>query len=300
MSFFNDVFGLLYWLITQVFFSFYNLFYAITHPLSWLNWSDKEALMKFIYYGGSQELFFVFLTLFLFITLIGNFYHKILWFFVRILEKFCNKIGHIFAWAGLIMVIQQIMVVFIQRIFTRAEISIGFGIPFEFDISWFAEELKLYNAMVICLCVSYTFIQQGHVRVDIFYSRVSFQTKKIIDMFGSLFFMVPMAVILWMYSWFFMWRHLITPKVSAADKIELLIRKSKILKWNVETIGFSPNGFSAYFLFKILIIALVALIFIQAISFFWRSFLEWKEGENSENKYLELEKFDEFSNVSEK
>ena len=51
---------------------------------------------------------------------------------------------------------------------------------------------------------------------------------------------------------------------------------------------------------KILIIALVALIFIQAISFFWRSFLEWKEGENSENKYLELEKFDEFSNVSEK
>jgi hypothetical protein len=271
MSFFNDVFGLLYWLITQVFFSFYNLFYAITHPLSWLNWSDKEALMKFIYYGGSQELFFVFVTLFLFITLIGNFYHKILWFFVRILEKFCNKIGHIFAWAGLIMVIQQIMVVFIQRIFTRAEISIGFGIPFEFDISWFAEELKLYNAMVICLCVSYT-----------------------------LFFMVPMSVILWMYSWFFMWRHLITPKVSATDKIELLIRKSKIVKWNVETIGFSPNGFSAYFLFKILIIALVALIFIQAISFFWRSFLEWKEGENSENKYLELEKFDEFSNVSEK
>ena len=43
MSFFNDVFGLLYWLITQVFFSFYNLFYEITHPLSWLNWSDKEA-----------------------------------------------------------------------------------------------------------------------------------------------------------------------------------------------------------------------------------------------------------------
>ena len=287
MSFFYDVFEFLYWLITQILLSFYNIFYAITHPLSWLNWYDKESLMKFIYYGGSQELFFVFITLFFFITILGNFYHKILWFAVRVLEKFCNKIGHIFAWAGLI-------------IFTRAEISIGFGIPIEFDISWFAEELKLYNAMVICLCVSYTFIQQGHVRVDIFYSRVSFQTKKIIDMFGSLFFMVPMAVILWMYSWFFMWRHLITPKVSATDKIELLIRKSKIVKWNVETIGFSPNGFSAYFLFKILIIALVALIFIQAISFFWRSFLEWKEGENSENKYLELEKFDEFSNVSEK
>ena len=111
-------------------------------------------------------------------TIIGNFYHKILWFLVRILEKFCNKVGHIFAWAGLVMVIQQIIVVFIQRIFTRAEISIGFGIPFEFDISWFAEELKLYNAMVICLCIAYTFIQQGHVRVDIFYAKVAFKTKK--------------------------------------------------------------------------------------------------------------------------
>ena len=55
------------------YFFHFNLFYAITHP-SWLNWSDKEALMKFIYYGGSQELFFCFITLFLFITIIGNFY----------------------------------------------------------------------------------------------------------------------------------------------------------------------------------------------------------------------------------
>ena len=78
MSFFYDLFGLLFWLITQIFFSFYNLFYAITHPLSWLNWSDKEAIMKFIYYGGSQELFFVFLTLFLFITIIANIYDPLL------------------------------------------------------------------------------------------------------------------------------------------------------------------------------------------------------------------------------
>jgi len=52
-----------------------------------------------------------------------------------------------------------------QRIFTRPDISIGFGIPLQFDISWFAEELKLYNALVVTLCVTYTFVQGGHVRV---------------------------------------------------------------------------------------------------------------------------------------
>jgi len=187
----------------------------------------------------------------------------------------------------LLMVLLTCLIVVLRYLF-----NIGF--------IWMQELVRFFYSAVFLICAAYTLAENAHVRVDIFYSRVSFQTKKIIDMFGSLFFMVPMSVILWMYSWFFMWRHLITPKVSATDKIELLIRKSKIVKWNVETIGFSPNGFSAYFLFKILIIALVALIFIQAISFFWRSFLEWKEGENSENKYLELEKFDEFSNVSEK
>jgi len=29
------------------------------------------------------------------------------------------------------------------------------------------------------------------------------------------------------------------------------------------------------------------LVFLQAITFFWRSYLEWLEGEESEGKYLD-------------
>ena len=110
--------------------------------------------------------------------------------------------------------------------------------------------------------------------------------------------MVPMAVILWMYSWFFMWRHLITPKVSASDKIELLIRKSKILKWNVETIGFSPNGFTGYFIFKILLVAFAGMVFIHAVAFFMRSFQELREGQASENKYRDLDELPDLTEVA--
>ena len=277
------------WFFQGLLYSVVNLFNAISNPQLWLDWSDKKALMRFIYYGGSTELFFVFLLCFIIIVLAGLLSQRFLWGFVRVTEGISNSVGRLVAWAGLIMVIQQVLIVFLQRIFARPDIVIGFGIPIDYGVSWFAEELKIYNAAIICLCISYTFVQQGHVRVDLFYAPASFKKKKIIDMCGAAFFMIPMAVLMWMYTWFFMWRHLITPKVSASDKIELMLRKARVLKWNVETIGFSANGFTGYFLFKVLMVTMVAFIFLQAISFFCRSLAEYREGKDSEGKFLDLD-----------
>jgi len=265
----------------------YNIVAALLNPGMWLDWSDKQAIMRFVYYGGSVEFFFALVTIFLALTAVGIWRHEIMWGYVRVLEGFANTVGRFFAWAGLLMVLQQIIIVFMQRIFTRPDISIGFGIPIQFDISWFAEELKLYNALIVTLCAAYTFVQGGHVRVDLFYSVVRFRTKKFIDMFGALFFMVPMATLTWMYGWYFLWRHLIVPKPSASDALERLLKKSQALRWNVETIGFSPNGFNGYFLFKILLCAFAAMVFLQAIAMFYRSYLEWREGPSSEGKYLD-------------
>lgn len=275
------------WVIQNIGMSFYNFGYAVSHPQLWLDWSDKQAVMRFVYYGGSTEFFFVVFTAFLLLTAFGMWRNTFMWGVVRVLEGFANSVGRFFAWAGLFMVLQQVIIVFMQRIFTRPDISIGFGIPLQFDISWFAEELKLYNALVVCLCATYTFVQGGHVRVDLVYASVKFRTKRVIDMFGSLFFMMPAAVLIWMYGWYFLWRHLIVPKPSASDALERLLLKSRAMRWNVETIGFSPNGFTGYFLFKILLVAFTAMVFLQAIAFFYRSYLEWKEGETSENKYLD-------------
>lgn len=281
------------WFFKNIGLAFYNFFYAISHPGLWLDWSDKEAIMRFVYYGGSVEFFFVVFTMVLILTAVGLWRNSFMWGCVRVMEGFANTVGRFFAWAGLVMVIQQVIIVFIQRIFARPDISIGLGIPLEMDISWWAEELKLYNAMVVALCCTYTFVQGGHVRVDLVYSAVSYRAKRVIDMLGSLIFMLPMAILIWMYGWYFLWRHLITPKPSASDTVDRLLMKARAVRWNVETIGFSPNGFNGYFLFKILLVAFAGMIFIHAIAFFYRSFLEWKEGPESENKYLDKDSLGE-------
>lgn len=279
--------------------TFYNIFYTLTHPQLWLDWSDKQSLMRFIYYGGSLEFFSAILLIFILLTAVGLYHRPVMWWSVRILEFLGNKVGRIAAWAGILMVLQQIIIVFLQRIFRVSEIALGPTSPLGYDLvqgavsfiytkdlAWWAEELKFYNAIVICLCCSYTFIQGGHVRVDLFYAGISRRKKKIIDMLGSLFFMIPAMSLIWLYAWYFMWRHLITPKVSATDTLEVLLRKSRIAKWNIETIGFSPSGFDAYFLFKVLLLLFAGLMFLQAIAFFYRSLLEYREGEESDDKYL--------------
>ena len=99
--------------------------------------------------------------------------------------------------------------------------------------------------------------------------------------------MMPAIVITYLYAWFFMWRHLMTPSVTSTSEIDRMLMQARIFRWNVETIGFSPNGFNAYFLFKVLIVLFCVMVFLQAIAVFWRSYLEWVEGEESENKYLD-------------
>ncbi|ROT98572.1 TRAP transporter small permease subunit [Histidinibacterium lentulum] len=289
------------WVIGNLLEAVYNILFALTHPGMWLSWLPEaqlsgriedpeaaQALMRVVYYGGSVEFFFAFLVVLLGVTAAGLVYRPFMWGCVRVLEGFANGVGRFFAWAALIMVLQQILIVFMQRVFAASEIGLGFGTTFAKDVSWWSEELKLYNAMIVCLCAAYTFVQGGHVRVDLIYSAVSERTKRVIDMVGCVVLMLPAAIITWMYGWYFLWRHLINPPVSASNTYEQLVeQRFRAASWNVETIGFSPNGFNAYFLFKVLLCAFALMIILQSIAFFYRSWLEWKEGPDSYGRYLD-------------
>lgn len=281
----------------------FNLYTALMNTQLWLAWvphiqlrgkitdlNAAESLIRFIYYGASWELLFILLFAFLVVTIIGVIRNSFMWGCVRFLEGIGNTVGRLAAWFGLLMVLQQILIIFMQRVFAVSEITLGFGMSVTHDVSWWAEELKLYNALIVCLCVSYTFVQGGHVRVDLVYSVVSYRAKRIIDMLGSLVFMIPAAGLTFFYGWFFLWRTLVTPKLSASNtfkELDQLLPKARALRWNVETIGFSPNGFNAYFLFKFLLVFFTFLVILQAIAFFYRSYLELREGPASEGRFLD-------------
>ena len=280
----------LYWLASRIAGGFVDLFLLAVGLGTPPSFADKQWLSYVIYYGASVDLLFVVLDIALIWLILGLWKRQILWGVVRTIELLNNAVGRIAAWAALIMVVQQVLIVSLQRIFRVSEISAGpFGLVFTKDLSWFGEELKLYNAAVVTLCAAYTFIQGGHVRVDLIYAGVSYRAKRLIDMFGSLLFVLPFMIVVWLFGWHFMWRHLVTPKVAATDTLPLLLRKSRLMRWNVETIGFSPNGFDAYFLFKILLICFAGLMFLQGLAFFYRSLLEYLEGPEAENRYKDLD-----------
>jgi len=63
-------------------------------------------------------------------------------------------------------------------------------------------ELQWYLiAAVFLLCAGYTLLHQQHVKIDIVYNRWSRRTQLKIDIFGTLFFLLPIAVLLVVLSW---------------------------------------------------------------------------------------------------
>jgi len=276
------------WVLKHVAQGFTDIAYVLTHLGTIFDFSDKVNLLQVVYWGASSRAFFVFFDIFLLVFVLGVIRRAFLWRTVIILEGIANYTGRFFAWAGLFMVLQQTMIVFLQRIFRVSDISISpFGFGFTKQLGWWAEMLKAENALIVCMCCAYTFVQGGHVRVDLVYSRISFRAKRVVDMLGSLLFIIPAMTLIWLYGWFYMWRHLITPPVSASDRWELVERKAAIVRWNVETIGVSPSGFDAYFLFKVMMVGFAGMMLLQATAFFYRSYLEFIEGESSAGKFAD-------------
>lgn len=50
--------------------------------------------------------------------------------------------------------------------------------------------------VIILLSIAYTFSHDAHVRVDIFYDRFSPKTKAIVNLLGSLFFVLPFSLLI--------------------------------------------------------------------------------------------------------
>ena len=62
------------------------------------------------------------------------------------------------------------------------------------------ELVRFLYAAVFMICAAYTLVENAHVRVDIFYSKLSEKRKNIVNVIGSLIFLLPVCFITFYYS----------------------------------------------------------------------------------------------------
>lgn len=96
--------------------------------------------------------------------------------------------GQMIAWLTLAMVIVTFVIVVLR---------------YGFEMGWIAmQESVIYmHALVFLIGIPYTLKHDGHVRVDIFYSKMSERGKARVNLFGTLLLLFPVTLFIAWISW---------------------------------------------------------------------------------------------------
>lgn len=98
----------------------------------------------------------------------------------KFLDAFSIRVGHAVSWLTLLMVIVTFVIVVLRYVF-------GTG------LIWLQESLTWMHAAVFMLGAAYTLQREEHVRVDIFYRKMSEQQRAWVNLLGVLVFIFPMC-----------------------------------------------------------------------------------------------------------
>ena len=105
-------------------------------------------------------------------------------------EAFIDWSGRTVSWLSLFLVLVTFIIVVLRYVFDSGSIAL--------------QEITTYlHASIFLVGMAYTMQQDAHVRVDIFYTRCSKQTKAWIDLFGALFLLLPFTLFVSWVSWFY-------------------------------------------------------------------------------------------------
>nr|WP_299438389.1 TRAP transporter small permease subunit [uncultured Rhodospira sp.] len=155
----------------------------------------------------------------------------------RALDAFSRFVGHTTAWLALIMVLVQFLVVVLRYVF-----GLGF--------IWMQESIVYMHGLLFMVGAGYTLLMDGHVRVDVFYREASPRRQAIVNLVGSLLFLVPFcALILWV-SW------------------DYVMNAWRVMEGSKET-----SGVQGIYLLKTVILVFAGLVLLQGLSLILRSVL---------------------------
>lgn len=106
----------------------------------------------------------------------------------QIIDQLNEWTGRLTAWLTLAMVAVTFAVVVMRYLFDLGSIALQ-------------ESITFMHAMVFMLGAAYTLRHEGHVRVDIFYSRLGERGRAWVDLLGVLFLLLPVTLFISWVSW---------------------------------------------------------------------------------------------------
>lgn len=171
------------------------------------------------------------------------------------LERIANRIDHLNEWIGrqtswlnTILMVLVCMDVFIRYMLNDSS-------------AWIMElEWHLF-ATIFLLGAGYAFQHDRHVRVDLFYTRMKKQDKALVDFIGTLVFLIPWCIALMVVSFQYAYQSFLIGETSP-----------------------DPGGLPARYIIKSLIFIGLLLLFLQAISTLFRSWLVLRENGTNTNQ----------------
>ena len=148
----------------------------------------------------------------------------------RGIDRIVNLIGEIFSWLWLVLLAVIIGNVILRYVFSQGMIEL--------------EELQWYLYAAAWLAgLSYTFISDGHVRVDVIHEKLSFRKQVWLELLGLVFLFIPFVCFIIYFS---------VPFVE--------------LSWNTNETSTSANGLGARWLIKGCLLFSFVLLFLVGTS----------------------------------
>jgi TRAP-type mannitol/chloroaromatic compound transport system permease small subunit len=101
----------------------------------------------------------------------------------NLLDRISSTTGKLISWLTLLMVIVMSVIVAMRYVFDAGLI-------------WLQESVIWMHAAVFMIGAAYTLLHEDHVRVDIFYRKMSDRGRAIVDVIGVVVFLLPLCVFL--------------------------------------------------------------------------------------------------------
>ena len=103
------------------------------------------------------------------------------------IDKIIEKVKSLCSWLSFLLVILITVDVFLRYIFNFSSASL-------YELEWH------FFAAIFLLGSSVTLQNDEHVRVDVFYNKLSKKNKEVINLIGNIFFLVPFSLVIFYTS----------------------------------------------------------------------------------------------------